>query len=117
VAATNHGPVVSAKKNGIETSLINFGGCIASMDMNVAAASCGNQYNDYQECVAAECNTCADFTLHGPDDLACIREATVANGRCYPAVPSSACVDEIEGDSGVSICLSAQTLMNTWCGP
>jgi hypothetical protein len=104
-------------KNGVAKSLVNFGGCIASMDMNVAVGSCGNQYNDYQECIAAECSTCSDFKSHGPGDLACIHEATIAGGRCRPAVPSSACVDEIQADGGASACLDARTMMNTWCGP
>jgi hypothetical protein len=116
-AAFKHGPVVSITKNGSLSALINFGGCIATVDTNVAAGSCGNQYNDYQECIAAECNACSDFATHGPDDLACIKAATAAGGRCHLAVPSTACEDEIQGGGGDSVCLSAQGLMNTWCGP
>jgi hypothetical protein len=112
-----HGPIVLVSNAGVKKPYLNFGGCIAHADASSAAGSCGNRYNDYQQCIAAECGACPDFSMHGPTDLACIKEATSGGGRCRATVPGLACTDELQPGAAASACLNAVAMLNAWCGP
>jgi hypothetical protein len=97
--------------------MLNFGGCIAGVQNATAAGSCGNQYNDYEACIALECRTCSDFKTVGPLDLACVKRATAPLGRCSAAVPDSTCEAAIRAGGSLSGCLTGEAMLNTWCGP
>jgi hypothetical protein len=115
VSAAAHGPVLTSGGQAVE---INFGGCIAHYDGNAAAGSCGNKYDNANDCLGRECGGCSDFTspqTGGPTDQ-CAAVAFGAGGPCSADLIAQACLNET-GDGGVAApCNDLGTFLPSWCG-
>jgi hypothetical protein len=87
-------------------------GCQASLDGDVAAASCGSETNAWQACAN---EVCPDATCGDALD-ACFDYASET--ECAGHTESDACAAEWSAAStGVPQCADLITLMTLWCGP
>jgi hypothetical protein len=118
VNAAMAGPVVTQLTNDAAVPVeINFGGCIANLDMDTSVSGCGDQYNGEFGCLFAECATCADFAELGPLSVACANAANATECSTEHLEVTPACQREVN-DGGVSVCLaSVSSLVTVWCGP
>ena len=96
----------------------NWGGCIADFDNNKAGGSCGNTFNNYNDCFAAECATCSDWSNGGPVTQSCGQAAFGNGGPCAADSATQACIAEIQMNGIAASCGPMLTnLITVWCGP
>jgi hypothetical protein len=112
MASTQYGPIVTSGGMPIQ---VNFGGCIANLDGNTAAGSCGDVFNSFNACLSTECATCSDFddpTPGGPTQL-CTENAF--NGGFCTAYNDMTCDSEV-ADAGVAaVCDNLNDFLPLWC--
>ena len=104
------GPLFVAKFDGEYKGFTNFGGCIAHMDGQTAAGSCGNKEQDRAACKYLECGSCVSDS----DYSACAASAPA----CSSYVLEPSCAAEF-ADGGIADlpCQSLATMIPLWCGP
>ncbi len=118
--AAAHGPVVTGTQGGMTFfEEANFGGCIADVDGQKAAGSCGNTVNTQQDCLVLECGGCSDFMtsnfMTGPT-ADCATMVFGMGGLCAgQGISSMACLTEVQGSADKE-CLTFSTLLAAWCG-
>ena len=117
--ASAHGPILTVTGQPAE---LNFGGCVADIDGQKGAGSCGNALNNENDCVDQECAMCSDFnSMTQPMTQACEQAVFAQGGPCAgPSnTPNAACNDEVElmGDGGAAVCEDFMSLFTLWCGP
>ncbi len=124
--AAAHGPIVTVNMGGTEVPTEgNFGGCIADMDGQTAAGSCGNQFNNANDCFNVECDPNASDPCMcnvTPPGAACNQCGQYAfqstMGACHAYVLSMSCSTELNMDGGVNACLGTfNSFLTLWCGP
>jgi hypothetical protein len=123
VGATTHGPVLTV--GGTPTSG-NYGGCMADIDGMTGAGSCGNTFDNEQQCIVFECagaapgsTRCSDFNMT-PDPItkACISAAFGPGGQCVGDSASASCSAEINPGGAAAACgPTFINLITIWCGP
>jgi len=111
VAAAAHGPVVTEVGQPIG---VNVGGCVASIDGNAAAGSCGNTLTNQADCIQQECGMCTTPALA----TACAQAAFATSAACSASanVPTAACETEASGSAYAACVTSSATLFAAWCG-
>jgi hypothetical protein len=117
-SASAHGPfVTTAGDGGVTVAELNYGGCQAHFDGHTGKGCCGEQSNDFQDCIVAECQTCSDFSnpsQTGPT-YTCYFTA-IDDGVCTAYRETTDCSYEtLEGGSAGS-CADPNTFVNLWCG-
>jgi hypothetical protein len=118
VAAAAHGPFVTeAGDGGVSIVEVNYGGCQAHFDSDSAKGSCGEQGNNFNDCVNLECETCSDFqspTEYGPT-YDCYYWA-IDVGVCTAYRETTPCSYEtLDGGSAVA-CNDPTVFVPLWCG-
>jgi hypothetical protein len=115
VGAAAHGPIITSGGQPVE---VNFGGCVAHYDGNMAAGSCGNLENNASDCASTECGTCADFgnpQTGGATDH-CEATAFGAGKPCSADTVMPACANELTDGGVAAACNDLRGFLGSWCG-
>jgi hypothetical protein len=117
-SAATHGPFITqAGDAGVSLVEVNYGGCQAHYDGKTAAGSCGEQYNDFNDCVDFECQGCSDFSSpsQGGPTYDCYYTA-IDDGVCSTHRETTECgYETFEGGVAVS-CTDPTAFLPLWCG-
>lgn len=119
VGAPLHGPIVTSGTGpALQVVQVNWGGCIATRDMDTSAGSCGAKFNVFNDCYVNDCSSCLDANnpaQNGPT-VTCTMTA-FATGSCAGDKVATACDQEINSDAGVANACGPQILdlVATWC--
>jgi hypothetical protein len=122
-SASALGPIILVPESGQEIpTWVNMGGCVANFDGEPDAGSCGNDLNDYNECIQDECGSCSDFDMPTPAGPTAVCESEVlgAGGACAAeAITRPLCIVELANDGGSEqqcTDITLQELLDLWCG-
>jgi hypothetical protein len=116
VSASLYGPLVT---DGDYANL-NIAGCIANVEGNASATSCGAKFDIANQCSASACRGCSDKNLKALD--ACMSKA--AEGLCANYAAAADCADALLDANGpAAACMpgnswleSAAILGTLFCG-
>ena len=120
VGAAAHGPLVTEGQGAnLAPIQANFGGCIATIDGDTSATSCGARFNDFVDCSANDCQSCADWQNPSPSGpTAQCNLASRQTGSCVNDTVTQSCDAQINSDAGAAKACgpAVSDLIRTWCG-